>query len=71
MSNKKLEKMTIYKAKDSVKSFSFIFDVTTESLPKFKYKYKSIDIEFIIKYSEVGGINKTDADYPWMTMVNG
>ncbi|EQB8040688.1 DUF6119 family protein [Aeromonas hydrophila] len=70
MSGNKLERITIYKAKDSVKSFSFIFDVTTESLPKFKYRYKDFNVEFIIKYSEVGGAKKTEADYPWMMMVN-
>lgn len=70
MSGNKLERITIYKAKDSVKSFSFIFDVTTESLPKFKYRYKDFNVEFIIKYSEVGGTKKTEADYPWMMMVN-
>lgn len=70
MSGNKLEKITIYKAKDSAKSFSFIFDLTTETLPRTKYKYNGFDIEFIIKYSEVGGVKKTEADYPWMAMVN-
>lgn len=70
MSGNKLEKITIYKAKDSAKSFSFIFDLTTETLPRTKYKYKDFDIEFIIKYSEVGGVKKTEADYPWMAVVN-
>ncbi|WP_429056256.1 DUF6119 family protein [Aeromonas jandaei] len=70
MSDNKLDKMTIFKAKDSVKSFSSIFDITTESLPNFKYTHKGFDIECIIKYSEVGGVKKTEADYPWMTMVN-
>ncbi|MBU4681442.1 TIGR04141 family sporadically distributed protein [Cedecea davisae] len=70
MSKSKLERMTIFRAKDSVDGFSAIFDLTTESLPKFSYKSGDYDISGVIKYSEVGGEEKTELDYPWINMVN-
>lgn len=70
MSKNKLEKMTIFKAKDSVDKFSAIFDLTTESLPNFNYKSGSYEVSGVIKYCEVGGNKKTEQDYPWMSMVN-
>ncbi|PMN89729.1 DUF6119 family protein, partial [Enterovibrio norvegicus] len=65
-----LEKMTIFRAKDSVKRFSAIFNVPTEPLPQFSYRTKGVDIEGIIKYAVVGGSSKTEADYPWMVALN-
>ncbi|ASO31119.1 hypothetical protein CG015_18460 [Vibrio anguillarum] len=69
MSNN-LEKMTIFRAKDSVKSFSELFDVPTEPLTQFKYISNGYNVECIVKYSLVGGNAKTQVDYPWMVMVN-
>lgn len=70
MSVNKLDKMTIFRAKKSVKSFSEIFDVTTKNLDVFKFKSEGDLVEGIVKYSEVGGIKKTQDDYLWMAMVN-
>jgi uncharacterized protein (TIGR04141 family) len=70
LSKSKLERMTIFRAKDSVDKFSAIFDLTTENLPQFSYKSGSYDISGVIKYCEVGGDKKTELDYPWMSMVN-
>lgn len=66
----KLDKMTIFRAKDSVNSFSAIFDISTEPLPRFSYQSNGYEIEGIIKYADVGGTSKTEADYPWMVMLN-
>lgn len=65
-----LDKMTIFRAKDSVKSFSAIFDISTEPLPRFTYQSSGYEIEGIVKYANVGGKLKTQADYPWMVMLN-
>ena len=70
LSESKLERMTIFRAKDSVDRFSELFDLTTEHLPQFSYKSENHDINGIIKYCEVGGDKKTELDYPWMSMVN-
>ncbi|CAK1698126.1 TIGR04141 family sporadically distributed protein [Vibrio crassostreae] len=66
----KLDKMTIFRAKDSVNSFSAIFDISTEPLPRFSYQSNGYEIEGLIKYADVGGTSKTEADYPWMVMLN-
>ncbi|CCN70164.1 DUF6119 family protein [Vibrio nigripulchritudo] len=68
--NNSLDKMTIFRAKDSVKSFAAIFDISTEPLPQFTYKSNGYEVEGIIKYADVGGVSKTEADYPWMVMLN-
>ena len=70
LSVNKLDKMTIFRAKKTVKAFSEIFDVTTKSLDSFKFKSQEHLVEGIVKYSEVGGVKKTQDDYPWMGMVN-
>uniref|UniRef100_UPI001FD0BC32 DUF6119 family protein n=1 Tax=Vibrio hyugaensis TaxID=1534743 RepID=UPI001FD0BC32 len=70
MKNSKLQKMTVFRGKDSVESFSAVFDTTTESLPKFSYVSNGLDVECIIKYCEVGGNKKTEKDYPWISMIN-
>ncbi|PTQ03596.1 hypothetical protein CWO28_15140 [Vibrio splendidus] len=62
--------MTIFRAKDSVNSFSAIFDISTEPLPRFSYQSNGYEIEGLIKYADVGGTSKTEADYPWMVMLN-
>lgn len=71
MSVNKIEKMTIFRAKNSVESFSSIFDLTTKTLNKFKLENENALIEGVVKYSEVGGKRRTQDDYPWMAMVNG
>ncbi len=65
-----LDKMTVFRAKDSVDKFSVIFDVSTEPLPQFSYQSSGYNIEGIVKYAEVGGKSKTEIDYPWMVMLN-
>ncbi len=65
-----LEKMTIFKAKPSVNSFSAIFDISTEPLPRFTYQSNGYEVEGIVKYADVGGKSKTENDYPWMVMLN-
>ncbi|WP_216610404.1 DUF6119 family protein [Vibrio coralliilyticus] len=65
-----LDKMTIFRAKSSVKSFAAIFDIPTEPLPRFTYQSNGYEIEGIVKYADVGGTSKTEADYPWMVMIN-
>ncbi|HFQ4916771.1 TPA: DUF6119 family protein [Vibrio vulnificus] len=65
-----LDKMTIFRAKPSVKSFAAIFDISTEPLPRFTYQSNGYEIEGIVKYADVGGTSKTEADYPWMVMLN-
>ncbi|WP_277054322.1 DUF6119 family protein [Pseudoalteromonas marina] len=70
LSVNKLDKMTIFRAKKAVKAFSEIFDVTTKTLDSFKFKSEENLVEGIVKYSEVGGVKKTQDDYPWMAMVN-
>lgn len=71
MGDNKLEKMTIFRAKDSVDAFSAIFDITTKTLDNFKFESHDALIEGVVKYSNVGGNRKTQNDYPWMAMVNG
>jgi uncharacterized protein (TIGR04141 family) len=63
--------MTIFKAKETVKKFSEIFDLTTKTLKKFEFKSNDHLVEGVVKYSETGGVQKTQRDYPWMTMING
>ncbi|HHX8296475.1 TPA: DUF6119 family protein, partial [Vibrio diabolicus] len=65
-----LDKMTVFRAKPSVKSFAAIFDISTEPLPRFTYQSNGYEVEGIVKYADVGGTSKTEADYPWMVMLN-
>ena len=51
-----LDKMTIFRAKPSVKNFSAIFDISTEHLPRFTYQSNGYEVEGIVKYADVGGI---------------
>lgn len=65
MTVNKLDKMTIFKAKKTVAAFSEIFDITTKTLDSFKFESQNNIIEGVVKYSEVGGVRKTQDDYPW------
>lgn len=70
MTNNRLQKITVFRGKDSVEQFSAIFDTPTEPLQKISYSSNGINVECLIKYCEVGGHKKTEKDYPWISMIN-
>ncbi|MGD8170384.1 DUF6119 family protein [Vibrio sp. TRT 21S02] len=68
MSNS-LGRMTVFKAKNSVKKFEAIFDTPVEPLPKFEYEASKCKVEGVVKFGFIGGDEKTHHSYPWVTML--